>query len=282
MKIYKGIVMITLILNTTQETCVICHEDYQKKEIFDVTKVVELACHHFYHINCLSKAFRYQEARPTNLSCCYCTQEVALAALGVNAFADQEIFQARLEEIRGDYDYDNEVIEAASIVITLYTSLHDLSQTVPIELSNTLANPAKEEQKVGFSEDVYDLIKRNQTIKEHLKRVVMQILGTMMTGDRALRSVDDEAERWGSVPFENWPDKIKKNGVLVRYECQDARIRVSANHLKKVADKIFEDALVSLDYKKADNLLQSIHVWAPKVLGVVLVAILAKKILDRF
>ena len=34
--------------NTTQEMCVICYEDYQGKEISNVNKVVELACHHFY------------------------------------------------------------------------------------------------------------------------------------------------------------------------------------------------------------------------------------------
>lgn len=55
--------MTTPILNITQKICTLCDKEYQKKEISDVAKVVELACHHFYHIGCLSQALRDQEGR---------------------------------------------------------------------------------------------------------------------------------------------------------------------------------------------------------------------------
>ena len=276
--------MVTPILNSTQETCAICYKDYQDKEISDVTKVVELACRHFYHIDCISQSLICQEKGQRKLTCCYCNQVVAPLAQGANAFENQEVFQERLEEIRKDYDYDNEVIEAVSIVATLYTPLHDLSNAVPMESHDAGANQAEgEEQKPDFSQAVANLVIENETIKEDLKRIVIQILGTMMTGDRALRTVDGEAERWRGIPIENWPDKIKQEGVLVRYAAYEGtRMRIPANHLKKVADKIFADALMNHYHQKAENFLQSVRFWAPKVLGGVAVAVLAKKALDRF
>ncbi|QZA59384.1 hypothetical protein [Candidatus Rhabdochlamydia porcellionis] len=58
-------------------------------------------------------------------------------------------------------------------------------------------------------------------------------------------------------------------------------IRISANHLKKVVDKIFVDALADHYHKKANNFLQSARSWTPWILGGVVAVILAKKALDR-
>ncbi|QZA59385.1 hypothetical protein [Candidatus Rhabdochlamydia porcellionis] len=196
--------MTVSISNTTQETCAICHEDYQGKEISDVTKIVELACHHFYHIGCIAQSLRYQENEQRDLACCYCNQKVALSARAANIFANQEIFQERLEEIREDYNYDGEVVEAISVLSSLYISLHDLSNSFKVE---------GEGRRPDFSQAIGDLIIKNVEIKENLKATVLHILAAMLTGDQALRSVDGEAKRWRNIPFENWPDKIKQKGV---------------------------------------------------------------------
>jgi hypothetical protein len=264
--------------NTTQEMCVICYEDYQGKEISNVNKVVELACHHFYHIGCISESLIYQENGQRKLSCCYCTQEVAPSARAANAFANQEVFQARLEEIKEDYDYDNEVMESVSFVADLCNQLHDLSNSFPTQSNDAIAN---QENGKKLTNAIGELVIENKTIKEDLKSTVLQVLAAMITGDRALRSVDDEAKRWRSVPFENWPEKIKEKGVLVRYEYEGTRMRIPANHLKKRVDKIVVDALVSHYQQKAKDFSQSVRFWAPKVLGVVVVATLVKKALDR-
>lgn len=187
--------MTTPILNITQKICTLCDKEYQKKEISDVAKVVELACHHFYHIGCLSQALRDQEGRQTELSCHYCTQVFAPPARAVNAFTDPEIFQARLKEIKEDYDYDSKVIEAISIIDSLYTPLHDLSFLIE-------SNDAIAENKEKLMNAIYDLVIKNEAIKEDLKGVVLRVLGAMLIGDRALRTVEGEARRWESTPFE--------------------------------------------------------------------------------
>lgn len=244
--------MTVSVSNTTQEICVICHEDYQGKGIPDVTKAVELACHHFYHIGCIAQSLRYQEKEQRDLTCCYCNQKIALSARAANAFANQEIFQERLEEIRGDYNYDGEIIEAISVVSDLYNSLHNLSNSFPLDSNDVIAN---QENAKKLTSAISDLVIKNEMIKENLKTTVLQILSAMILGTRALRSVDGEARNWESIPFENWPNKVKQEGVLVRYEDEDIRIRISANHLKKVVDKIFMDALVDPYHKKTNNIL---------------------------
>ncbi|MEK7340096.1 MAG: hypothetical protein AABZ92_05220 [Verrucomicrobiota bacterium] len=271
--------MATPVLNSTQETCAICHKDYQDKEISDVSRVVELACRHFCHIGCISKSLRDQENGQRGLT--HCNQKFTSSARAANVFTGQEIFQARLEEIGEDYDYDNEVMESVSVIADLYDSLHDLSNSFSMEPNDAVVNQAEEEE-LGFPKAVANLVIENKAINEDLKPTVLQILAVMVAGDRALRTVDGEAERWKNVSFENWPDKIKQEGVLVRYKDEDIRMRVSANHLKKVVDKIFVDVLMNHYQKKAENFLQSIRFWTPRVLGVVTVAVLAKKALDRF
>lgn len=152
------------ISNTTQQTCAICHEDYQGKEISDVTKVVELACHHFYHIGCIAQSLRYQENGQRDMSCCYCNQKVASPAWAINVFAHQEIFQKRLEEIKKDYDYDNEVIAAASIVDCLYTSLHVLSNTVLMESHDAVAIRWRRRTDLKFLSAIGDLVIKSEMI----------------------------------------------------------------------------------------------------------------------
>ncbi|QYF48266.1 hypothetical protein RHABOEDO_000393 [Candidatus Rhabdochlamydia oedothoracis] len=266
--------MTTSISNTNQETCVICQEDYQEEKIFDVTKVVELACHHFYHIGCIAQSLRHQENGQRDLTCCYCTQKVALSTRSVHAFANQEVFQERLEEIREEYNYDDEVIEAVSAVADLNTSLNALSISFPLNSDDAIAN---QENAKKLTNAIFDLVIKNEMIKEDLKVTVLRILSAMVLGTRALRSVYDEARSWKSIPFEHWPRKIKEEGVLVRYEDEDIRIRISANQLKKVVDKIFVDALVSHYRKKAENFLQSARSWAPWILGGAAVTVLAAK-----
>lgn len=76
----------------------------------------------------------------------------------------------------------------------------------------------------------------------------------------------------------NWPDKIKKNGVLVRYKDEDIVMRISENHLKKVVNKISTDASLNHCHKEAENILQPVRSWAPWViLGGAAVAVLAVK-----
>ena len=151
-----------------------------------------------------------------------------------------------------------------------------------LEPHDAVANQMKgEEQEPGFAQAVSDLVIKNEMIREDLKATVLRILSTMIIGDRALRTVDDEAERWGGIPFENWPDKIKEEGVLVRYKYEGTRMRIPANHFKKVVNKIFVDAVASHYHKKAENFLQSARSCAQWILGGVAVAVavvVAKKL----
>lgn len=174
--------MTTSISNATQKILMCC-ENYQKKEISDVTKVVELACHHFHHISCLSKS-RCQKDKQPNLDCCYDNREFAPPAQEANPFANQEIFQARLEEIRGAYNYDKEVMEAIVVVADLYTSLHDLSNSLLKSLDGVANQMEGEEQKPSFTQAIGDLVIKNEMIKEDLKTTVLRVLSIMITGDR--------------------------------------------------------------------------------------------------
>jgi len=256
--------MTTPISNSTQEMCVICYEDYQDKEISNVNKIVELACHHFYHMDCISKSLSSQKDRRRDLTCCYCNQVIAFAPQNTDAFTSQEIFQARLKEIEEDCDYDSKVMESIPIVATLYHSL------------DAIVN-----QGEGVANSISDLVIQNEMIKEDLKQTVFFILSAMLLGEQFSRTVGSEAIRWKNVSFENWPDKIKQKGVLVRHK--DIRIRISANHLKKIIDKeVAIDALMNHYQQKAEDFLQSVRFWAPRVLGVFTVAILAKKTLGLY
>ena len=174
------------------------------------------------------------------------------------------MFQARLEEIRKDYGYDSQLIESVPIVAALYDSI--------VAIIN-------QEEGLNCTNSISDLVIKNEMIETNLKPTVLLILAAMLLGEQFSRTVDDEAKRWENVPFENWPKEIKEKGVLVRH--QGIRIRISANHLKKRVDKIFVDALVSHYQQKAKDFSQSVRFWTPRVLGVVLVAALAKKALDR-
>ena len=126
---------------------------------------------------------------------------------------------------------------------------------------------------------ISDLVIKNEMIETDLKPTVLLILAAMLLVEQFSRAVDDEAKRWESLPFEKWPKEIREKGVLVRH--QGIRIRISANHLKKIIDKkVAIDALVNHYQQKAKDFSQTVCFWAPRVLGIVVVATLVKKVLD--
>lgn len=256
--------MTTSILDTTQETCTICHIPYQKGEISDVTKVVESACHHFYHIGCISQSLIHQRNTQTKLTCNSCAQEIVPLIQVVGFPADQEIFQAKLKEVKEEYDYDDKVMEAIPVVESLYTSLRDLLPLSPLESNQ--GDP--KEIFVNTSKFIIE----NEAIRGDLKTTVLQIISYILTGDRVLRTIQGEADRWRMIPFENWPEKLKEKGVLVDYKYNNTRIpiRISANHLRKESDRLCLDFFL-------DHICSRVS-W---ILGGIVVAVLAKRVLGR-
>lgn len=60
--------------NTTYQACPICEIDYTYTEKQDTKKVVELACTHFFHMQCIGDWFSTNQTDREDLSCRYCDQ----------------------------------------------------------------------------------------------------------------------------------------------------------------------------------------------------------------
>jgi len=239
--------MITRTQNQTTSGCCICLEPYQNKEQDKARQVVELWCHHYFHTQFFAQAISVQERnlhsaefRDEGLRCSYCNQIYATRGEATkDVLENQAHFMEATKRIRQDYAYDIPAVKATFRLERLYSELntgyltHSLTQ--------------------NFVDYFVQLIK--EKIEEDLQADACRVLGAMLNQKGCLRSLEGEARRWRGVPLEKYPERIKREGVLVFF--QDSRVRISADYLHRISNEVLiEDTVDAL--KQHAEYIQSI------------------------
>lgn len=216
---------ISMTNNTTYETCPICAEDYTDIERNDTQKVVQLACTHFFHMECLGSWFSNNEREGLDLSCGYCSQLSMPKYNPINSIT-LETFAKSLEKLE-----KNATLETDPKRIPCLTKLRTLSDSL-INLLNNLS--LIDESNVQKSvEMVKNWIKSN--IDTELQRTAMQIILELSVGGGALKTLDDEVRHLSNLPYNKWPEEIENSGVPVYHKVDGKliRMRVSKNYLER-------------------------------------------------
>lgn len=211
-------------MNTTSEICPICYINYADKEREDTKKVIQLACHHFYHMDCLASWFLIIEANRQDLFCCYCNQFLMPKKQLSNTFTLQTL-QASFERIEKnpDFRYDPYLILCLMRFKSLSDSLLDL-------LNNDL-----------YPYDIPETIKRcsawvRDNIEEDLVLIADQLISEIHNGGNALRTLEEEIKHYRRVPYERWPKEIGVLGIPIYHSVNGGtlfRTRISKEYLER-------------------------------------------------
>lgn len=211
--------------NSTYETCPICQIDYTDIEREDTRKVVELACSHFFHMQCIDDWFSRSERDERDLSCGYCSQ------LSVEKFnpidsLTLETLTASFEKIKKNpiFNSNPNIINCIEKLRPLSASLIDLINNNPLTDNNSLE---------GVTKIVEDWIKANLNIE--LQRTAANIIIELYTGGGALQPLEDQIRHLSRIPYDKWPREIETSGVPVSQKTDSGpvRMRVSKNYLQR-------------------------------------------------
>lgn len=232
--------------NSTYETCPICCEDYADGEREDTAKVVELACHHFQHIECTSLWFRESEKKGVDLTCGYCTQ-VSMPKRESLHFTP-ECLEAHFSRIERD-PYQG----SKAKVIHCLKELRSRSESILDLLSNIIGpNGLTETGETEF----LNWIKAN--IQPQSRYIVCKVLAEFLTGGGMLKTMREEIRELSYIPTERWSAIIPEEGVAVCTVTSDGaefRMKVSKDYLQRVAkDYVYRKKYNIPDFDRIHNL----------------------------
>lgn len=213
------------VTNTTSDVCLICHENYTSTERADTAKVVELACHHFYHLDCVSPWFAQNENATVDLACCYqCEPSLMPKRSHPDSIINAETVERRFSELE-----QNQNLSSRSELINC------LEQLKPH--SNSIANLLNGIVQSGGSEDSYKRLKNwiIANVQEESRSMACLVTNEILQGASALRSLPQEIKRLAAIPITDWAKEIKEEGVPVYYSDSNGeyRMRVSKDYLQR-------------------------------------------------
>lgn len=211
--------------NTTYENCPICQIDYTDTEREDTKKVVELACTHFFHMQCIGSWFSQNEQDGEDLSCGYCAQ-TSVQKYTPRGSLTVETLATFFEGIKKNptFDWNPKVINCIKKLRSLSEPLIELINNNPLDHENKL---------VELKNKIEDWIKAN--IDEELQRTAMQIILEIYNGGGALHTLEDQIRHLSRLPYDKWPKVIQRSDVPVYQETESGivRMRVSKNYLER-------------------------------------------------
>lgn len=210
--------------NTSSGACLICHMDYTSMEREDTAKVVELACHHFYHLECLSPWLALNENGRQDLSCCYQCESSLLPKRSQIGIITAEVVEKRFAEIQQNKDFSSRS-EAINCLALLKPH------------SNSIANLLNDITKTQGSEESYKRFENwiIANIPEDLRSMACSLSREVLENGKALRSLQQEIRHLATIPTTEWSTEIKEEGIPVYYGkgTNEFRMRVSSDYLQR-------------------------------------------------
>lgn len=210
--------------NTSSDACLICHADYTNGEREDTAKIVELACHHFYHLDCLSPWFVLNENRGQDLTCCYQCEASLLPKKSQLEIVNVEILEKRFAEIQQNSDFGSQLE-----VINSLAHLKPHSQSIANLLNDILQTRGSADSYEKFK----DWIVAN--IQKDFYSMAFLLCGEVIDNGKVLRCLEQEIRRLAALPITERSTEIKEEGVPVYYgkRPNEFRMRVSKDYLER-------------------------------------------------
>lgn len=221
--------------NSTYETCPICYGDYTNSEREDTDKVVELACHHFQHIDCVANWFTENENNNRDLSCGYCNQILMPKREPLHLTLEGlEAYFSRIE--RDPYQGSNRE------VIRCLEELRPRSESILNLLMNIISlNQLTETGKTEFRNWLLT------NIQPQLRYISGKIIGEFLNRGGALRTLREEIRDLSYISPKNW--FIPEEGIAVLNCTSDG-----VEFRMKVSKEYFERAAKAYIYRKKHNI----------------------------
>lgn len=213
--------------NSTYDKCSICFADYINNEREDTAKVVELACHHFQHIDCVALWFTENEKKGQDLSCGYCTQismpKKESPQLSIEGL---KTYFSKIE--RDPYQGSKgEVIRCLEELRTLSESILQLLSDI---MTSTDSNCLTKTGETKF----YHWIQAN--IQPGSQYIAVKLIADFLIGANTLRTLREEIKELSSIPTKDWSAIIPEEGVAVYDVASDGtefRMKVSKDYLQR-------------------------------------------------
>lgn len=245
-------------INVTAGVCPICHEDYTVKEKADTAKVVELACHHFYHLDCLSPWFALNESRGQNLACCYQCERSSVLKRSHLRVITSETVKRRLAEIKENPDFGSQS-----------EVLYCLAQLEPH--ANSIANLLNDLIETSNSDASFERFENwiIANVQEELRPIACLLIREVLEKAHTLRSLQQEISHLAAIPMTKWSTAIKEEGVPVYYGegNNEFRMRVSKDYIQRATCAYLYEDIHNAE-KFANNLavLEQIYDYDQEVL----------------
>lgn len=210
--------------NISSDACLICHEDYTSGEREDTAKVVELACHHFYHLDCISPWLALNENTGQDLSCCYQCEASLLPKRFHPAIINSEVVEERFAEIEQNPNFGSrpEVINCLA-----HLKRH----------SNSIANLLKDIAETEGNEHSFERFQNwiIANVQEESRSVACLLINEVLQGGQVLQSLEQEIKYLATLPITERYTEIKEEGVPVYYGegTDEFRMRVSKDYLQR-------------------------------------------------
>lgn len=210
--------------NISSDACLICHEDYTSGEREDTAKVVELACHHFYHLDCISPWLVLNENAGQDLSCCYQCEASLLPKKFYPEIINSEVVEERFAKIEQNPDFGSrpEVINCL-----VHLKPH----------SNSIATLLKDLAETGSIEDSCERFMNwiIANVEEESRSIACLLINEALQGAQVLKSLEQEIRYLAALPITERSTEIKEEGVPVYYgeSPNEFRMRVSKDYLER-------------------------------------------------
>lgn len=203
--------------NITYDTCAICQENCTDVEKYNTKKIVELACHHFYHMNCINHWFAQNCGKLEYLSC-HCKQFSIKKRLSRD-FLTPKMVITFLEEVKQDPNYQTD-----KNVMNCIVELHRLIEPLVALLKDM--NSFQDLRRHKYE----TWIKNN--IDTRLQKTADILIKKLFRGFDVAADLQERVNYLSHVPYEKWPMDTEKLGVPVYW----------------IVDKKYVTTSVSKDY----------------------------------
>lgn len=239
--------------NSTQEMCVVCGVDYAKNEIENTDKIVELACRHFYHINCISNWIEHRISEKKDLSCCFCNQVFVHNPMRMSFLSNKEDFIHLLEHAKETSIFKKD-INSINYILSHEDLFNEIYNTIA-SFTNSMVNHDSlpiDELGLIFSNDLTKCVNKYTC---HNVELSLNLLETMHVVFRlASRGIIPplptvlRMRQWENVPFIYWPTELKKTGIYINITLDNEKkipMRISAEHFKRMIFQQKKEAVLS-------------------------------------
>ncbi|MGL4347967.1 MAG: RING finger domain-containing protein [Chlamydiales bacterium] len=215
----------TISVNTTMGTCPICIEDYDIDERYDTDEVIELACHHFHHRDCIERWLSTNESNLRNLTCAYCTQITMPKSISLDYYSPQVC-----ENYYSEKNLRAHFLKIEQDPYQTSTVVRAVKEMIPH--CNHILNLLK-----GHIPELYIWIEKN--ISKELESLAANILLDFHMREGTFETLEQQKRNLSYIPREEWSTRIPNRGIAVKDYTSDGkpfRMRVSKDYLEKVTE----------------------------------------------